>query len=71
MGMSKKDYVAIAAEINDVQRGCPADGTALQQTNRGMLMVVTRRLMRVFARDNHLFRENTFWEACGFKMEEL
>mgnify|MGYP001566967451 FL=1 len=56
--MSKRHYIAIAAEFRDVPRWAPQDcGLILQP--------LARRLADIFAGDNPAFDRDRFLHACG------
>jgi hypothetical protein len=64
MGMSRKDYVAIAAAIKEVATDCTPE-------QRLVVADIVRNLCRAMQADNNLFRRTQFIEACGLKLEEM
>lgn len=63
MSMSKKNYVAIAAIIQNARANTsPEDKVA-----REAITYIASDLARVFARDNSRFNSDKFLRACGLE----
>lgn len=69
--MTRKDYVALAAALNDEVEAAYADSTRSGETAARTLCNVTVRVADVLAADNPRFDRSRFYDAVNGRFELL
>ena len=68
--MTRKDYRAIAEEIRFIMDHRLSSDPAINGIQRNIMLIATKAIADVMARDNSRFDRQRFYAACGFMPED-